>query len=177
MTVSGFPEFSSRLESELLNFATTQEFVTDPNLLTETDPDVLITATGIASFDSAIFEIFSQLVATATDMALSDRAEFESEFLAAVSSVTSTGAQVPTSKDLANTAGPSATGYDTPTLFPTEEAPTTPTPFPPSEEAPTKPTGATVTITRVNAAGLAGMDLLSVSCAMTALIVAVAVAL
>ena len=129
-TVSGFPEFFSQLDEELLSFIVTQTFLTDTAMLTA-GLAVLATQTGAISFGSEALDIVTQFASTATNMAPSDRAEFISELKSIGSSIGRTAIAG------AATAAP-APG---------------------------------------SAAGLARMDLLSVSCAVAALIAAVAVAL
>ena len=129
-TVSGFPEFFSQLDEELLSFIATQTFLTDTAMLTA-GMAVLATQTGAISLGSEALDIVTQFASTATNMAPSDRAEFISELKSVGSSIAHTA--------IAGTA--------------------------------------TAAAAPGSAAGLARMDLLSVSCAVAALIAAVAVAL
>ena len=162
ITVSGFPKFASQLGGEVENFISTQQFVTDTAALTAGDPALLVTQTGIVSFGSEIADIVSEFVATETDLASSDVAELESDFLAIVTSLAS------------EFTFPSAEPSDEPSA--TDDS--TPAPSPTSEEAPAESSVAPVVLASPgSAASLARIDLLSVSCAVAALIAAVAVAL
>ena len=162
ITVSGFPEFASKLSGELQDFITTQQFVTDKFALTAGDPALLATQTGIVSFDSEIANIIGEFVATETDLASSDLAEWESDFVAIITSI--------------------ASEFNFPSAEPSDEPSATddsvPAPSPTSEETPAESSVEPVVLSSAGSAvSLARMDLLSVSCAVAALIAAVAVAL
>ena len=157
-TVSGFPELYSQLGEELLSFITTQQFLTDPALLTA-GPAELATQTGIVSFTSELVDIVTQFVATETNMAPSDRAKFMVELHSALASVTGTASEATNTSSEATKTSSEATN-------------TAP------EATNTASEAMNIAVTMPgSAAGLACMDLLSVSCAVAALIAAVAVAL